>query len=128
MSLVWDNGQLVEEDALFADVGPQVDGTYTVPSTAEPVNDPSNTAGYPAASDGSALDILKYGVGVITDTWKFGQQLDYKRWEATQGGLYRQGSPASTLRVGSTGAGSSNFLLIAAAAVVAVLLLTQRHG
>lgn len=127
MSLVWDNGELVDDSVIFGGVGPQSDGTYGVPTTAEQVNDPANTAGYPASSDSSALDILKWGVGIVSDTWKFGQQMDYKRWEATQGGVYQQGATANVPRVASGGI-SSNFIFASVAVVALVLLLTHKNG
>lgn len=108
-------------DLQLTDVGPQIDGSYNLPVTAQPVNNPSNTAGYPAASDSSALDILKYGVGVATDAWKFNTMIDYKRFEATNGGIYQQGRNANVVR-NASGSLSPGFLLAAAGIVVLLVL------
>ena len=111
----------------FGDIGPQTDGTYDIPATALQVNDPSNTAGYPSSSDDNLFSILKYGVGAATDVFKFKSGLDYKRFEATQGGLFEQGRTSVLPRI-ATGGISTNYILIAAAAVGLFLLLTHRNG
>lgn len=107
-------------------IGPSTDGTYGIPTTAQPNNDPSNTAGFPSITSGSALDILKFGVSAITDSWKFGQVLDYKRFEATNGGVFAQGKPAN-IATPSNGAAGSNFLL-AGLLLVGFLIFTQHKA
>lgn len=110
-------------DDAWSSVGPQTDGTYAIPSAAQPNNSPQNTAGYPADSSSSALDILKYGVGVITNAWQFNSMLDYKKFEATNGGLYRQGAPAP-LSVQAGGMGSP--LILALLALGGYLLFVKK--
>jgi len=82
-----------------ASVGPQTDGTYSYPSNAQPNNQPWDTSG---GANGNyskdVLDVLKFGVG----TWQQAQSrsdfYDYKRFEATNGGLFMQGGFAGGLR------------------------------
>ena len=111
-----------DEDGNWSIYGPQVDGTYNIPSTAQQTNNPSNTAGFPSLSSAGALDFLRFGVQSITDTWKFNQVMDYKRYEATNGGVYQQGSPAA---VAAARASQGNLLLIGLA-VAGFLLLTHK--
>lgn len=75
-------------------VGPQTDGTYSVPQTAQPVNDPSNTAGYSAATPAWVGDVLTKGIGVLGQYLNTSQLIDYRKAEATNGGIYYQGRPA----------------------------------
>lgn len=125
MSFVFDNGNLVDQSTIFDNVGGQVDGTFVVPSTADQINDPSNTAGYPASSSNTALDVLKYGVGAITDSWKFAQNLDYKRFEATQGGVFQQGKYAISASV-PAGKVTNTFLF--AGIALAIFLFATKKG
>lgn len=107
-------------------VGPQPDGTYAVPASAQPLNLPANTAGNPSISDPAAFDILKYGVGVVTDLWKTSQVMDYNKWMASNGGLYREGRPANTVGI-ATGTATGR-LMIFGAILVAALVLLPRKG
>jgi|JXWR01.1.fsa_nt_gb hypothetical protein len=76
-------------------VGPQNDGTYSYPNTAQPNNKPWEAGGGSTADYGSdILGILKYGVGAFANVTAQKNMLDYKRYEATAGGLYQQGRPA----------------------------------
>jgi hypothetical protein len=111
-------------DDAWSSVGPGLDGTWTVPEAAQQTNDPSNTAGFPSITSQSALDVLKYGVATITDTWKFSQMLDYKRFEATNGGTFAQGRPA-TIAASSNGKAGSQFML-AGLLLVAFLIYTHK--
>ena len=107
-------------------VGYNMDGTFGVPVEAVQVNDPSNTAGYPTSTDSGALDVLKYGIGIVADTWKFNQALDYKRFEATQGGLFQEGQSATVPRVAS--GGISPTFIFAGIAVVVLVVLSGKNG
>lgn len=107
-------------------VGPQPDGTYAYPAAALPNNLPANTAGNPSISDPSAFDILKYGVGVVTDLYKTGQAMDYNKWMATNGGIYREGRPAVVSGI-ATGTATGRLLLFGGI-LAAVLLLLPRRG
>lgn len=111
----------------FGSTGPQTDGTYDIPESALQVNDPSNTAGYPSSNDSDLFSILKFGVGAATDIYKFNSGLDYKRYEATQGGIFEQGRASSVPRIAS-GKISISYVLIAVAAVGVLLLLTRNKG
>jgi len=76
-------------------VGPQSDGTYSYPGTSQPNNQPWDAGGGSLAQYGSdILGILKYGVGAYASVAAQKNVLDYKRYEATAGGLYQQGRPA----------------------------------
>lgn len=116
----------LDDDGGAWSVGPQTDGTYGIPVTAQQVNSPAGVAGYASSWDQQAIDILKFGVGAVTDAWKFNQALDYKKFEATNGGLYAQGAPAGVQR---TAAGSiSPTFLLAAVALVGFLILTTHKA
>ena len=84
----------------FVDVGPQPDGTYGVPSSAVQTNAPANTAGYSSQTPGWVGDVLKTGIGAVAGYFNNANILDYRRFEATNGGLYRQGYPALISRNG----------------------------
>jgi len=74
--------------------GPQFDGTWNYPVSAIPVNNPANTAGYSAQTPAWISDVLKQGIGVLGSYVNTQAALDYRKFEATNGGLYRQGYPA----------------------------------
>lgn len=105
-------------------VGPNRDGTYSVPDTAIK-SQPVDVGGGPPADYGQqVLDVFKYGVNAWSQTQARKDFLDYKRYEATQNGLYMQGRPAM-LAAARTG-GVSGLALTAAVVIVAVALLTHR--
>jgi hypothetical protein len=80
-------------------VGPQPDGTYNYPDAAQPNNQPWDTSGGAnGAYNSQVLDVLKYGVGVWQQDQSRKDFYDYKRFEATNGGLFQQGSFAGGLR------------------------------
>jgi hypothetical protein len=81
-------------DLNVADIGPQNNGTYGTPLTAQPTNNPSNTAGYPSDTPAWVGSLLTQGVGVLGNLGMAKMQVDYRRAEATNGGLYWQGRPA----------------------------------
>lgn len=93
-----DNTSGIFQDA-GSSVGPQSDGTYSYPANSQPNNQPWDTSG---GANGNysqqVLDVLKFGVG----TWQQDQSrkdfYDYKKYEATNGGLFQQGAFAGGLR------------------------------
>lgn len=110
-------------DLSIYDIGPQPDGTYSAPSPALPVNNPANVAGNPSVTSLSGLDVLRAGTGILSQVaqWDLSRQfLDYKRYEATNGGLYRQGVPAGYIRTANgqiTASTPWTLILLAVAAV-----------
>lgn len=93
-------------------VGPQADGTYNYPDAAQPNNQPWDTSGGANGNYGpQVLDVLKYGVGVWQQDQSRKDFYDYKRFEATNGGLFQQGSFAGRLR--ATPAGNRSLTLAA---------------
>lgn len=76
-------------------VGPTNNGTYNVPSSAQPSNTPwdaaGGTLGQYSAKD--VIGLLRDGIGAWSQNKRNNQFLDYQRYEATQGGIYQQGRP-----------------------------------
>lgn len=73
-------------------VGPQSDGTYVQPSASQPNNQPWDTSGNANGNyTKDVLDILKFGVGVAQQQSSQNAFYDYKRFEATNGGIFLQG-------------------------------------
>lgn len=80
-------------------VGPQSDGTYSFPDNAQPNNQPWDTSGGQNGDYSKAvLDTLKFGVGVWQQDQSRRDFYDYKKYEATNGGLFQQGAFAGSLR------------------------------
>jgi hypothetical protein len=105
-------------------VGPQSDGTSVSP-TAGAMPQPVDAGGGFAGTYGKdVLDIFKYGVGIYSQNKQQSDLLDYKRFEATQLGVFRQGQPAvfSTSAQGGTG----NLVILAAIVIGAVVLLQEQ--
>lgn len=76
------------------DVGPQSDGTVMVPNNALPTNQQWDTGGGSLGQYGSQVfGILRDGIGAWSANKRNEQFLDYQRYEATQGGVFRQGAP-----------------------------------
>lgn len=106
-------------------VGPQTDGTNW-PSPISTIPQPTDTAGgQPANYAQSVLDIFKYGVGAYTQTANTSALLDYKRFEATNGGLYQQGRGA-VMPKAQQGGGGSNLAMIGIAALVVFAVMTHK--
>lgn len=106
-------------------VGPQSDGTYGVPSLSLTAQPQDAGGGSPGQYTGQVLDIFKYGVGVLGAAYQNQQMLDYKRYEATGGGVYQQGAAAG-VRVTGNGATvglSTNMLLLIG---LGIFLLTKK--
>lgn len=121
------NGDLgLGNDITMNDIGPQADGTYNYPAAAQPTNSPVNTAGNPPITSTTALDVMKFGTGILQymAQWDIAKTAIDKRYEATNGGLYRQGVPAGTVRLqnGQVNPSFTMFLLIG----IGILLLTHK--
>lgn len=127
--MAWDyttgSGSTYLPDPVDYSVGPQTDGTNILSGNAATIPQPADTAGGQPAQYGQAvLDIFKFGIGAYSATVQQKNLLDYKRYEATSGGLYRQGVPGSM--PAQAVAGNSNFLMMLAVGLVAVVLLTHK--
>ena len=106
-------------------IGPQTDGT-NLPSQTAIMAQPTDTAGgLPAQYGQSVLDLFKYGIGQYTATQQQQQLFDYKKFEATNGGLFQQGRSA-TLPATSAGGKMSGVLLLGIGALVVFALLTHK--
>lgn len=102
----------------WGSVGPQTDGTTIVPDVATVVT-PNDAGGGPPATYGNTiLDVFKYGVGVWQADKTQTRLIDYKKFEATNTGVYQNGVPA-IFRTNASGGGTSPVLY----AFGAVLLL-----
>lgn len=108
-------------------VGPQTDGTYNIPDLAVMAQPLDAGGGSAAQYGGAVLDIFKYGVGLVAANQSQQNMLDYKRYEATNGGLYQQGSAAG-VKVGKNGTtvGISNGMLLLVGAVVLILVMEKK--
>lgn len=104
-------------------VGPQADGTYGIPPTGQAVT-PIDAGGGPSGNYGPAiLDIFKFGVGAYQQNQNMTAAYDYRRFEATQAGLYQQGRPANLY--GNANGGPSGMLIFFALMIGGVILLTK---
>lgn len=124
MSLDWGTGATPDYTQPANDwsvIGPQTDGTYNYPDAAIPINPVDAGGGLPADYSSGVLDIFKYGVGVWQQQQSQSQLLDYKRFEATQKGLYQQGQPA-LFTTAPNGQVSPTVWLFGGILLVAVLL------
>jgi hypothetical protein len=107
-------------------IGPQADGTYNVPSTAIPVTgSDTGGAGYNYAP--GVFQLLNNGLGVFGNLYGQSQQLDYKRYEATQAGLIAQGQAAGQVASAQITAVNSNKMLMILG-VIAVMMLAIHKG
>jgi len=107
-----------------ATVGPQDDGTYSTPWVASKPQPVDVGGGVPGNYGDSVLNLFKYGV----DAWAANKQmqnlLDYRRYEATGGGVYQQGRGASVVATRQAGS-NTGLILLAGAALVAFLVLKK---
>lgn len=129
MGMFTDTGSLFFDDpgsgtSDIGTVGPNSDGTYNVPAEALPSNTPWDTAGNSVGNYGSdVIGLLRDGIGAWSQNQNNQQFLDYQRFEATQGGVYRQGVPANGLPVTvAARATMSPLMLIMIGGVVLLLL------
>lgn len=104
-------------------VGPQSDGTFGIPYSAGAVT-PYDAGGGPSANyGGQIMDVFKFGVGVWQQQQNNTAMLDYKRFEATQAGLYQQGQAANL--ASNAAGGNSNQLIFFALLIGGVILLIK---
>lgn len=106
------------------DTGPQTDGTYNIPTTAMAVQPTDAGGGPPADYSTSVLDLFKFGVGVWQQDQSQQRLIDYKRFEATNSGLYQQGQPAIFNR--TAGGAVSPTVWLAGGAILLVALLMHK--
>lgn len=126
MATFFDSTGQVDIAATINDaIGPQSDGTYGYPAAALQVNNPANTAGYASTAPQSDLSLLKWGAGVLQGQIQFGNFMDYKRFEATNGGTFQQGQVASVPRVAS-GSIAPSYLWAAVLVIGGLLLITHK--
>lgn len=112
---------------LFAGVGVQTDGT-NLPSFQSTIPNPVDAAGgAPADYGSSVLDIFKFGIGAWSQSNQQAQLLEYKRFEATNGGLYQQGKTAALPSAAKNG-GLSQTTVLAIGAVILFMVLTHKGG
>lgn len=104
-------------------VGPQDNGTYQLPDAAQPNNRPWDSGGGVTGGYGdSVLDVLKLGVGAWSANKSRNDLLDYKRYEATAGGVFQQGKPAAA-QVAPRAAGMGGLLPLLLIGLVVVLVV-----
>lgn len=109
----------------FGDVGPQTDGTNLL-SVISTVPTPSDTAGgAPANYAQPILDLFKFGISAASAANSQQQILDYRRFEATNGGLYQQGRGAA-MPSARTGGSMSSLMMMGIAALVVFAVLTHK--
>lgn len=107
-------------------VGPQTDGTNVYSPIASTIPTPADTAGGAPAQYGSAiLDIFKTGVGAWSAANAQQQLFDYKKFEATNGGLYQQGKSAA-MPAAASGGGQSGLMMMALIGIVVFAVLTHK--
>lgn len=107
-------------------VGPQADGTYVYSPQASTIPQPVDTpAGAPANYSQQILDLFKFGVGTYAANQQSQQLFDYKKYEATNSGLYAQGQPAPIAKT-ATGSAMSPMIMLAIGAVVVFAVLTHK--
>lgn len=111
-------------DWSFDTTGPQTDGTWNIPDAATAVIPTDAGGGPPANYSSGVLDFFKFGVGAWQQDQQQQRMIDYKRFEATNGGLYQQGQPAIFNR--AAGGGISPNVLLAGGLIVAVVLMTRK--
>lgn len=105
-------------------VGPQSDGTSITPGTAIIPGPVDAGGGMPASYTKDILDVFKFGVSAYGQNQQQKNLLDYKRFEATQAGLWMQGRPA--LFSQSAQGGTGNLVILAALVIGAVVLLQEK--
>ena len=105
-------------------VGPQSDGTNIQSGPSTPAAPVDAGGGTPGSYGKDILDVFKFGVGVYSQNKQQSDLLDYKRFEATQAGLWRQGQPA--VFSNSAQGGTGNLVVLAAIVIGAVVLLQEK--
>lgn len=107
-------------------VGYQNDGTYNTPSAGTTPQPYDTGGGAPQSYSKDIVDMFKFGVGTYAANKNVQANLDYKRFEATGGGLYRQGLP-NLFNTGAQGQ-SSGLMIMAAVLILAVVLINHNNG
>jgi len=104
-------------------VGPQSDGTNIVPATGQAITG-ADQAGYGASYAPQVFGLLSQGLGAFTGIYTNGQNLDYRRYEATQAGLVAQGQAASSAAAAQINGSQSNptILILGIFAVIALAI------
>ncbi|WP_431825286.1 hypothetical protein [Burkholderia sp. F1] len=104
-------------------VGPQSDGTVIVPGTGQAITG-ADQAGYGASYSPQVFGLLSQGLNAFTGIYTNGQNLDYRRYEATQAGLVAQGQAASTAAAAQVNGIQSNrtLLILGIFAVIALAI------
>ncbi|MFZ3219886.1 MAG: hypothetical protein WA174_07625, partial [Rhodoferax sp.] len=106
-------------------IGPQTDGT-NLPSPVSIIPQPTDTAGgAPAQYTQQVLDLFKFGIGAVAQNEQTRQMFDYKKFEATNGGLYQQGRSAA-MPAAAQGGGTSGLVMMGIGAIVVFALLTHK--
>jgi hypothetical protein len=114
-----------DEEQRAVPVGPQTDGTNLISGAAISIVPTDTAGGQPAQYGQDILDVFKFGVQAWSDSNARSQLFEYKKFEATRGGLFQQGRGAF-LSTSRNGGGVSPFVMMAAAAVVVLVVLTRK--
>jgi hypothetical protein len=112
---------LPEDPYGIGTVGPQSDGTNFQSFAAYPPSPTDAGGGPPADYSATVLDIFRTGINAYTASANQQAVIDYKKFEATNGGLYQQGRNAY-LPGAANGKLSGTTLLIIGALVVFALM------
>jgi len=108
-------------------IGPQSDGTYNIPATGMAISGASDTGGSGYNYAPGVFNLLNNGLSAFSNIYQTGQQLDYRRYEATQAGLVAQGQAAGMVASAQIGAVNSNKMLMILG-VFAVIALAIHKG
>jgi hypothetical protein len=110
-------------------VGPQNDGTYVTPTAALPYNQAVDVGSGSQVGNYApqVFNLLGQGLSAFTTLYGQNQLLDYKRYEATQGGLFAQGQAAASLGQAQIAAVNSNKMLMILG-IFAVIALAVHKG
>lgn len=108
-------------------VGPTNNGTYNVPAAAQPVNQQWDTGGGTLGQySGDVFTILSQGIGAWSQYMGNQQLLDYKRFEATQGGVFQQGK-STQIPLGGTVTARASFNPLTLMLIVGGVFLLLRN-
>lgn len=113
----WDFDSATIDVAPWA--GPQSDGTYVTPTTAQQINSPANTAGFGSPMSAQTYGLLTQGINGAVNLLALDKMVDYRKYEATNGGLFMQGQGAYMMnRSGSVLNPNMTMMLLLFAGVV----------
>ena len=104
-------------------IGPQSDGTNIVPATGMAITG-ADQAGYGASYAPQVFGLLSQGLNAFTGIYTNGQNLDYRRYEATQAALVAKGQAASSAAAAQVNGMQSNrtLLILGIFAVIALAI------